>query len=159
MFILAWVQRKESETKLKRKFACSAPNSVCSQSKYSTRCKGLFGFFSRRRCYYIYFYLTSDCCYIIRKEESEQFCTKKQRKLLRASKVSLLVSLGEQRLPMTFLVPRLQFMETETSHLHLTILGCTLQWHKSLIFSPKPALLKPIKSKERFCSVECRQQF
>lgn len=62
------------------KFTCSAPNSVCSQSKHSRRCKSLFGFPSRMRYYYIHLYLTPDYWYLIRKEGSEQFCTKKEAK-------------------------------------------------------------------------------
>lgn len=146
MFLSAWVQRKESQTKLKRNFACSAPISVCSQSKYSTRCEGLSGFSSRMRYCYIHFYLSSDYCHTIRgsvrmvlyQEGSKGSCSG-------PGKFCFLSALDSRRLPMTFLVPRLPFMETETSHLYLTILGCTLQWYKSLIFSPKPSLLKPIK--------------
>lgn len=53
---------------------------------------------------------------------------------------------NSRRLPMTLLIPQIQFIETEISHLHLDILGGTLQWYKSLIFSPKPYLFKPIKN-------------
>lgn len=70
-----------------------------------------------------------------------------QKKLLyKPVKFCCLSAQNSVRLPMTFLVPRIQFMETENSHLYLSILGGTLQWYKSLIFSPKPYLFKPIKN-------------
>lgn len=70
-----------------------------------------------------------------------------QKKLLhKPVKFCCLSAQNSVRLPMTFLVSRIQFMETGISHLYLGILGGTLQWYKSLIFSPKPYLFKPIKN-------------
>lgn len=95
MFIFARVQ--ESETKLKRNFAWSAPNSACSQSKRSIQCKGLFGFSSRIR-YYIFIFTKYQtiATSLERKSQNSFVPRRKQRKLLRASKVLLLVSSGEQ---------------------------------------------------------------
>lgn len=78
---------------------CSAPNSVCSysQSKHSTRCKGLFGFSSRMRYYYIHLTKHQTIAPSLEwKSQSSFVRRRKQRQLLKASEVLLLVSSGKQ---------------------------------------------------------------